>query len=92
MATILDNDAGLHSAIESCAAALRRVAEYRLDPELDQRMLELGERKEFLSAGEHAELRGLLAFTQQRTIEKLDACAALNRLQQFFPDIAAAKP
>ena len=81
MTSVLNNDAELHSAIESCAMALRRDAEYRLDPALDRRMLDLGERKELLTPGEHAELRGLVTFTQQRSIEKLEAQVALNRLK-----------
>jgi hypothetical protein len=40
----------------------------------------LGERKEWLSKAEHDELMALVAFTQQRTLEKLEAEAALQDL------------
>jgi hypothetical protein len=71
----------LQSALRTCERALRRVADYRLDPALDQRLRDLGERKEWLSQAEHDELLALVAFTQQRTLEKLDAEAALQELQ-----------
>jgi hypothetical protein len=71
----------LQSAFRTCERALRRVADYRLDPALDQRLRHLGERKEWLSKAEHDELLALVAFTQQRTLEKLEAEAALQELQ-----------
>lgn len=71
----------LQSALRTCERALRRVADYRLDPALDRRMRDLGERKEWLSEAEHDELLALVAFTQQRTLEKLDAEAALQELK-----------
>ncbi len=71
----------LQSAFRTCERALRRVADYRLDPALDQRLRDLGERKEWLSRDEHDELLALVAFTQQRTLEKLEAEAALQELQ-----------
>lgn len=71
----------LQSALRTCERVLRRVADYRLDPALDQRLRVLGERKEWLSKAEHDELLALVAFTQQRTLEKLEAEAALQELQ-----------
>lgn len=88
MATVLDANADLRAAVQSCSAALQRMVEYRLDPRLDRRMLELGERKELLTSEEHDELQGLVAFSQERTIERLEAQAALNRLRGVFPDVA----
>ena len=70
----------LRSVLQNCQRALRRVSDSRLDPALDQRMRDLGERKEWLSAAEHNELLALLAFTQQRTLEKLEAEVALRDL------------
>jgi hypothetical protein len=61
-----------------------------MPPALDQRLRDLGERKEFLSPEEHAELLALVAFTQQRTLEKLEAELALRRLQAVVPDPAAS--
>jgi hypothetical protein len=76
-----DDNGRLQSALRTCERVLRRVADYRLDPALDQRLRDLGERKEWLSKAEHDELLALVAFTQQRTLEKLDAEAALQELQ-----------
>lgn len=71
----------LQSALQTCERALRRMADSRLDPALDRRMRDLGERKEWLSPAEHDELLALVAFAQQRALEKLDAEAALQELQ-----------
>jgi hypothetical protein len=68
---------------------LRRLADYSLDPALDQRMRQLGEQKEFLGPDEHAELMALVAFSEQRSIEKLEAEQALRRLREAFPDLTA---
>jgi outer membrane protein TolC len=77
------------AALRSCRAALRRVAGYTIDPGIDLRMLDLGERKEALSQAEYAELMALAAFSQQRSLEKLDAELALRRLDAAYPDLAA---
>ena len=69
------------------ARALRPVAEYVLEPALDRRLRDLGERKEFLSAEEHAELHDLVAFTRRRSIEKLEARLALQRLFEIAPEL-----
>jgi hypothetical protein len=76
-------------ALRSCRNALRRIANYALDPILDRRMLEMGERKEFLDADEHAELMAFVAFTEQRTLEKLEAQVALQRLDAVYPELAS---
>jgi hypothetical protein len=78
----------LQSAFRTCERALRRLADYRLDPALDQRLRDLGERKEWLSKAEHDELLALVSFTQQRTLEKLDAEAALQALQTVCDQLA----
>jgi hypothetical protein len=78
----------LQSAFRTCERALRRVADYRLEPALDQRLRDLGERKEWLSEAEHDELLALVAFTQQRTLEKLEAEAALQELQSACAQLA----
>jgi hypothetical protein len=83
-------DPKLNSALRSCWHALRHLAEYQLDPSLDQRLQDLGERKEFLNPVEHAELMALVDFTQKRTLEKLEAQVALERLREFFPDLVDA--
>lgn len=76
-------------ALCSCRAALRRIAGYTLDPALDRRLLELGERKDLLGEGERAELMALVAFTQQRTVERLEAELALRQLDSAYPDLAS---
>jgi hypothetical protein len=78
----------LRSALQTCERALRRMADYHLDPALDQRLRDLGERKEWLNAAEHEELLALVAFTQQRTVEKLEAEAALRDLQNACAELA----
>jgi hypothetical protein len=75
------------AALASSAAALRRVASYSLPPELDRRVLELGERKETLTPDERAELLAWVAFTQQRSAEKLEAEVALRRLATVYPEL-----
>jgi hypothetical protein len=47
----------------------------------------LGERKEYLSLAEHEELLALVDFAQQRTIEKLEARVALDRLHTALPGV-----
>jgi hypothetical protein len=75
----------LQIAIRSCVQALRQVANYALPPTLDQQIVDLGERKEFLNQAERDQLLALVAFTQQRTVEKLQAKLALSQLKAFFP-------
>ena len=76
-----------HDALESSVTALRRVASYKLDPALDRRILELGERKELLTAAERSELLAWVAFTQERSLEKLEAERALRRLVALCPEL-----
>ena len=76
------------AAFAASVATLRRVAGYSLPPELDRRVLELGERKETLTDEERAELTAWVAFTQQRSIEKREAEVALCRLATACPELA----
>jgi hypothetical protein len=87
MTTVSTEDPQFQSAIEACAVALRRMADYKLNPTLSQRMHELGERKEYLSPDEHEELLALVDFTQKRTVEKLEAQTALSRLRAALPGL-----
>ena len=75
--------------LRDCARALRPVADYQLEPALDRRLRDLGERKEFLSPEEHAELIDLVAFSRRRSIEKLGARLALRRLNEIAPEVVA---
>ncbi len=80
-------DPQLHSAVEACAAALRKIVGYELEPSLQRRLQDLGERKEFLSADEHDELMAWVDFTRKRSLEALEAEVALQRLRAFIPDV-----
>ena len=77
------------AALATSTAALRRVAGYALPAALDRRILDLGERKENLTPDERAELLAWVAFTQQRSEERLEAELALRKLADVFPDLAA---
>jgi hypothetical protein len=83
-ATIVEE---LRAALEPTVAALQRLARCRMEPALARRMHELGERKEFLGKKEHAELLQLVAFWRQRTLEKLQARLALERLRRVVPKL-----
>ena len=87
MTMVSTTDPQFQSAIQACAEALHRVADYDLDPSLQRRIHELGERKEFLSSAEHEELLALVDFVHKRTIEKLEAQVALSRLRTAIPGI-----
>jgi hypothetical protein len=89
MITVSTADPQFQSAIQACAVALHKMADYELDPLLQKRIHELGERKEFLSAEEHEELLALVDFVHKRTIEKLEAQTALSRLRTVLPDMLA---
>jgi hypothetical protein len=87
MTTVSTEDPQFQSAIQACAVALQRLADYELDPSLHRWLRELGERKEFLSPAEHEELLALVGFAHQRTLEKLEARAALERLRTALPGV-----
>ena len=90
VATISAGDPKFLRAIQSCVQTLRRLANYELPPALDRRLQELGEQKEFLDRAAHQDLLALVAFSQQRTLEKLEAQVALKRLQELFPELVDA--
>jgi hypothetical protein len=75
------------AALSASTAALRRVAAYELPPALDRRLLDLAERKDELTSDERAELLDWVAFTQARSVERLEAEAALRRLAAAFPEL-----
>jgi hypothetical protein len=88
MSAIATTDPARNDALRTSARALRRLADYSLPPELDRRILELGERKDSLTPDERAELLAWVAFTQQRSIESAEARVALRRLADVFPELA----
>jgi hypothetical protein len=79
-------DARVQSALKHGVRALERVSRYVLPGALDRRMRELGERKEYLDEAEHEELLALVTFTEEQTLEKLQAELALHELQTLLPD------
>lgn len=87
MTTVSIVDPQFQSAIQACAVALHRLADYELDPPLQRRLHELGERKELLTIAEHEELLALVDFVHKRTIEKLEAQVALSRLRTVIPGV-----
>jgi hypothetical protein len=87
MTAIPDQQAALVQSV----ATLTRLAKYQLPAELDQRILDLSERKEELSNDERSELLAWVQFTQERSIEKFGAEAALQRLAIAFPEWASAR-
>jgi hypothetical protein len=87
MATVSTAEPGFQLAVSSCVSPLRRLAAYELDPPLARRLQHLSEHKEFLGPEEHDELMALVMFTQQRTIDKLEAQVALQRLRNILPDM-----
>ena len=79
-------DPRVQAALRHGVHALKRVAKYVLPAALDQRMRQLGENKEYLGAADHEELLALVTFSQERTLEKLQAELALRELQTLLPD------
>lgn len=87
IADFVSSDPNFADALGLCVDSLRRMAEYELDETVNRRMQYLGERKEFLNEEEHAELLSLVAFSERRTREKLDAQLALKRLGELVPEL-----
>jgi len=87
VSSVLTPNSDVYSALRDGVEALRAVSEYRLPAQLARRMHELGERKEFLTPEEHAELMELVEFAENRTIEKLKAMLALKRLRETVPEL-----
>lgn len=77
------------AAVSKSLATHRRVAAYTLPPALDAKLLDLSERKESLTPDERAELLGLVAFTQARSVEIAEAELAIRRLTDAYPELAA---
>jgi hypothetical protein len=90
MATVSMADSPIRSAFEACASALSKIANYQLEPSLQNRLQDLGERKDLLSQVEHDELMALVDFTHKRSLESLEAKLALERLSDVFPTLGEA--
>jgi len=85
--TVSNFDSELRSAVSATVASLRRLSEYDLEPAICRRMQDLGERKDALNSDEHAELDVLVEFSQRRSIDKLQAQVALNKLRTAPPEL-----
>ena len=83
MATRTASDPKQRESLQVIEQALRRTAAYRLPDFINQEMLALGERKESLTPEQRARLTELVDYTEDRTLEKLHAEAALKRLQEL---------
>jgi hypothetical protein len=88
--TVADND--LEQLLTDCVAALQRVAGPRLPATLDRRLLWLSENKERLSEAEREELLAAVEFAEDRTLEKLQARALLQRLARLYPHLVPPPP
>jgi hypothetical protein len=87
LATVSTTEPRFKEAVDSCVASLRRLVTFELDPPIARRLQDLSERKEFLGETEHGELMALVAFTQRRSVERLEAQLALKRLREILPGV-----
>src|SRR5258705_855176 len=79
------NNGAVDSLIQECAATLQRVANYRMPVAMDRRLLWLSENKESLAPPEREELLALVEVSEDRTAEKLEPKALLQRLAEACP-------
>ena len=82
----------VESLIQDCAATLERVASYRLPAAMDRRLLLLSESQEGLTEAEREEMLALIDFSEDRTVEKLQAKVILNRLEEAWPGLIGSRP
>ena len=86
------NNGAVDSLIQECAATLQRVANYRMPVAMDRRLLWLAENKEGLTQPEREELLALVDFSEDRTLEKLQAKVLLQRLTEACPQLFGKAP
>jgi hypothetical protein len=86
------NNIPVDSLLRDCAATLEKVASYKLPQPMDRRLLWLSENKESLSASERKELLALIEFSEDRTVEKLQAKVILQRLAEAWPQLFGSSP
>lgn len=80
------------AVLRDCARTLERVAGYRLPVNVDRRLLWLSENKETLTEAQREELNALVEFTEERTIDKLQAQAVLRRFTEHWPHLVSPLP
>jgi len=81
------DDAAAEPVLRDCADTLKRVGQYRLPDPINQRLLWLSENKDQLCEEQHGELLALTEFAEQRTLEKVQAQAVLERLVGLYPHL-----
>ena len=90
--TATSTNGSVDALIQDCAVTLQNVASYKLPAALNRRLLWLSENKETLTESEREELLDLIAFSEDRTIEKLQAKVILRRLAQAWPQLFGSAP
>lgn len=75
------------SLIRECAETLQRMADYKLPIPLDRRLLWLSENKEQLTEAEREELVALVEFSEDRTVDRLQARVVIRRLHEAWPQL-----
>jgi hypothetical protein len=90
VSTVSTLDPKLVSALEDTVDVLRSVAEYRLPPEVVDRMRELGENKEACTPEEREEHRNLADVWLKRSLQKAQALRALKQLHDVLPELVDA--
>jgi hypothetical protein len=90
--TATRNNGAADSLIQECAATLQRVASYRMPAAMDRRLLWLSENKESLTQPEREEMLALVDFSEDRTVEKLQAKVLLQRLAEAWPQLFGSTP
>ena len=86
------NNVSVDSLLQDCAATLQKVASYKLPLAMDRRLLWLSENKETLTEFEREELLALVDFSEERTLEKLQAKVILRRLAEAWPHLFVSTP
>ena len=90
--TATKNDVSIDSVIQDCAATLQKVARYKMPAAMDSRLLWLSENKASLTEVEREEFLALIEFSEDRTVEKLQAKILLNRLTEAWPELFGSMP
>ena len=80
------------SVLQDCVTTLQHVAASKLPPAIDRRLLWLSENKETLNEAEREELLALIDFSEDRTVEKLQARVMLQRLAEAWPQLFSQAP
>jgi predicted exporter len=90
--TATNTNGSIDALIQDCANALQKMAAHKLPAALDRRLLWLSENKENLSEAEREELLALVDFSEDRTVEKLQAKVILRRFATAWPQLFESAP